>query len=208
MEIRDRNGLTEAEFLACYQQKDYPRPSLTVDVVVFKCAAGPQPESVQVLLVKRGGHPFLGCWAFPGGFVNPDEDADAAAARELAEETGVSGLKAHQLGLFSAPGRDPRGWTVSEAYVARVADGASVKAGDDADDAQWFDLEVARRDDGLVALRATWRAVALSALVCFEQGGGMLPDVHVVEASGLAFDHADILAHAVAYQAKLEGWQL
>jgi len=119
MTLRDKNGLTESEFLAQYQQKDYPRPSFTADMVVFSNAANAIREfersgscDLQVLLVKRGGHPYLGCWAFPGGFVNPREDADTAAGRELEEETGVAGLVFEQLGrrvfMLSRPGRTGR----------------------------------------------------------------------------------------------------
>lgn len=77
METRDKNGLTEREFLASYRQKDYPRPSVTVDIAVFQRGQG----GLRALLIRRGGHPYLGCWALPGGFVNPDEEAHAAAAR-------------------------------------------------------------------------------------------------------------------------------
>ena len=80
-EIRDKNGLTEAEFLANYKVKDYPRPSLTADILVFNQFNG----NLQLLLIKRGGHPFINKWALPGGFVQQNERADQAAARELFE---------------------------------------------------------------------------------------------------------------------------
>lgn len=102
--LRDKNGLTEEEFLAQYSPKKYPQPSLTADICVFrKTDAG----ELQLLLVQRGGHPFLGAWATPGGFCNPGETADVCARRELEEETGVTGLKLEPVALFSTPGRDP-----------------------------------------------------------------------------------------------------
>ena len=112
-EPRDKNGLTEAEFLASYTPKKYPQPSLTADICVFRRHDG----GLQLLLVQRGGHPYLGRWATPGGFCNPDETADACAARELEEETCVSGLKLEPIGLYSTPGRDPRGWTRLDGLV-------------------------------------------------------------------------------------------
>ena len=104
--LRDKNGLTEEEFLAAYRPKDYPRPSLTADIAVFSQEAG----ALQVLLVRRGGHPFLGKWALPGGFAQPGEAVTQTARRELEEETGLKGLRLTPVGLFSQPGRDPRMW--------------------------------------------------------------------------------------------------
>ena len=68
MGLVDKNGLTEAQFLAVYRQKDYPRPSLTADIVLFRRGASGFADQLQVLLIRRGGHPFLGCWALPGGY--------------------------------------------------------------------------------------------------------------------------------------------
>src|SRR5947208_577516 len=94
---------------------EYERPSLTVDVVIV--AREPTPR---VLLIRRKHEPFAHAWALPGGFVDPGETLAAAAARELREETGVEGADLEQLAAFGDPGRDPRGWTVSVAFLARV----------------------------------------------------------------------------------------
>ena len=81
MEKRDKRGLTEAEYLAQYKPGRYPQPSLTVDIILLAHAEG----ALRVLLVRRGGHPYLGCWALPGGFAEPQETTAQAAARELAD---------------------------------------------------------------------------------------------------------------------------
>ena len=87
MELVDKNGLTEEEYLKNYRPGDYERPSVTVDMLIF--AVDNREESIRLLLIKRKNHPFLGCWALPGGFVEMTESLRDAAARELEEETGT-----------------------------------------------------------------------------------------------------------------------
>ena len=114
----------------------YPRPMLTADCVV----TNPRRE---VLLVRRGNDPYRGCWALPGGFMEMDETIEHCAARELQEETGlaVTESELRLVGVYSAPGRDPRGRTVTAAYAVRVPDGASAAAGDDAAEGRWWSLD-------------------------------------------------------------------
>ena len=114
----------------CYE---HPRPSVTVDIVLFHQSS----ERIEVLLIKRGREPFKGRWAFPGGFVDKDESLERAAARELEEETGLRGIKLHQIGAFGDPGRDPRGHTVSVVYSAVVEDPSEAIAADDAEEVKW-----------------------------------------------------------------------
>jgi len=114
----------------------YPRPAVTTDCVVF--AEG--ETGVKVLLIERGGEPFMGSWALPGGFLNPDENADEDAKRELLEETGIDVDNLKQFHTYSQPGRDPRGWTITVAYMA-VVPLQKVKAGDDARRAEWFGID-------------------------------------------------------------------
>lgn len=117
---------------------EYPRPALTVDCVVF----GFDGEGLQVLLILRGIEPHRGAWALPGGFVRMDEDLEAAARRELREETGLEGVFLEQLYTFGEPGRDPRGRVVSVAWYALVRPDRHPARGDtDASDAGWFDAE-------------------------------------------------------------------
>lgn len=112
----------------------YARPALTVDVVLV--TREPQPR---VLLIRRAREPFAGHWAFPGGFVDENEPLERAARRELQEETGLVDIAIEQIGTFGDPGRDPRGWTVSVVYLARVdADQLQPQAADDADATGWF----------------------------------------------------------------------
>ncbi len=115
---------------------NYPRPAVTADVLVV--SRDPKP---QVLLVRRKHEPFAGMWALPGGFVNIDEDLEAAARRELEEETGVQTRKLIQLHTFGTPGRDPRGRTISVVYLTEI-DKAKIKphAADDAAEVGWHSL--------------------------------------------------------------------
>lgn len=193
MELRDARGLTESEFLAQYKRKDYPRPSFTVDMAVF---SKDEEGRLQMLMVRRGGHPFLGCWALPGGFVNQDEDADTAAMRELSEETGISGLKAEQLGVYSAPGRDPRGWTISAAYVSNAGEQKAATAGDDATEAVWCRLETRAREDGAYEMKVHAGDDALRSTFEVSEARFMPPRARVLDSYGFAFDHAQIAADA------------
>jgi 8-oxo-dGTP diphosphatase len=117
----------------CYE---YPRPALTVDVVVVT-----RKKPRQVLLVRRKHEPFAGSWAIPGGFVDIEEALEAAGRRELLEETGVRAGRLEQLATFGDPGRDPRGRTVSVVYLGEVdADRVEPCANDDAAEVRWQPL--------------------------------------------------------------------
>lgn len=114
---------------------EYPRPSLTVDCIIF----GWDGEHLKILLIQRDHPPYKGHWALPGGFVDIDEDLEAAALRELEEETGVKGVFVEQLYTFGSLNRDPRGRVVSIGYFSLInLNDYSVKAASDAGDARWF----------------------------------------------------------------------
>lgn len=114
---------------------EWPRPMVTVDAVVFKKSK----TGLEVLLIQRGKEPFKGCWALPGGFIEMDEELEDAAARELAEETGLKGVKLKQIHTFGTVGRDPRGRQISVVYAGILKnDKAKIKAGDDAAETKWF----------------------------------------------------------------------
>ena len=117
---------------------EWPMPMVAADAAVFGFFAG----SVKLLLVNRRNEPFKGKWALPGGFVNIDEELENAVARELAEETGLTGVRLEQIHTFGKCGRDPRGRVITVTYMGIVREGESkVQAGDDAAKAQWFDIE-------------------------------------------------------------------
>ena len=116
---------------------EYPRPSVTVDCVVF----GLDEEDLKVLLIQRGQEPFKGRWALPGGFVRMEESLEDAARRELAEEAGVRPGLLEQLYTFGEPGRDPRGRVITVAYFALVKlTDHKVQAATDASQAAWFSV--------------------------------------------------------------------
>ena len=115
----------------------FERPGLTVDCVVFGLDL--DERSLKVMLVERDLEPFAGVWAVPGGFVRAGESLEAAAERELREETGIREVFLEQLYTFGEPGRDPRGWVVSVAYYALVSpEKHAVAASTDARQARWF----------------------------------------------------------------------
>ncbi len=117
---------------------DWPRPMVTVDAVVFAVT----PDATRLLLIKRGHEPFKGQWAIPGGFIGMDENLDDAVARELQEETGLTGVHLEQLHTFGKPDRDPRGRQITVVYMGIIKEGLDrIKAGDDAVAAQWFDID-------------------------------------------------------------------
>lgn len=135
---------------------DYPRPAVTTDIVVLAITGG----KLGTLLIRRAEDPYRGAWALPGGFLKEGETIEACAARELEEETGASHTPLQQFGIYSAAGRDPRGWVVSVGYLSCVHGQAiHPKAGSDAAEVGWHSVDA-------------------------------IPD--------LAFDHATILADALA----------
>jgi ADP-ribose pyrophosphatase YjhB (NUDIX family) len=242
----DKDGLSEEEFLARYDAGAYERPAVTADIVLFvascdtpdSCYGFSAPDdasddchqlpkqNLEVLLIRRGGHPYLGRWALPGGFLGPNETLDKAARRELREETGVDDttddVYLEQLRTFSKPGRDPRQWTVTGAYLA-LADRnrLTLKAGDDAADAALFKVTLRRDENRTWHLELTKAGEALHATLVEDvdaetigvkvSGAATPPTVAAVATvaanqktplltatnSDLAFDHADIIAYAL-----------
>jgi 8-oxo-dGTP diphosphatase len=153
---------------------EYPRPMVTVDVVIFTL----RENDLQVLLVRRRNPPFAGMWAIPGGFVDIDEPLEAAARRELEEETGVRDVHLEQFHTFGDPGRDPRGRTITVAYLALVrADQVRPRAGDDAAEAGWWSMRalppLAFDHDRILACALEHLRQRLK---CFAVPPGLLPD--------------------------------
>jgi 8-oxo-dGTP diphosphatase len=134
----------------CY---DYPHPAVTTDIALLTI----RDERLAVLLVRRAGEPFKGCWALPGGFIEPNECLEDGALRELAEETGVTGVYLEQLYTFGKPDRDPRERIISVAYYALApSELLTPVAGSDAAAVAWFELDalpaLAFDHDAVIAL--------------------------------------------------------
>ncbi|MDE0265057.1 MAG: NUDIX domain-containing protein [Bryobacterales bacterium] len=143
-----------------YNPGDYPPVAVTVDVALFAI----RREKLHVLLIQRGIEPFAGAWALPGGFVQPDEGLDAAAARELAEETGVTedSVYLEQLRSYGSPGRDPRMRVVTVAYWGACAEHPSPMGGSDAAQAEL--VPTAEIEDGDIELAFDHGAIVSDAL--------------------------------------------
>ena len=195
----------EKEFLDAYHMSDYERPSVTADIALFKLRAT-KPDSfrkepvkkLSLLMIKRAGHPYQGCWALPGGFLKPDETIEQCALREVMEETGMTPTSLLSIGMFSAPGRDPRGWIISNAFVSVLGESEdSQQAGDDAGDAQWF--EVCFENDGdkaeLVLLHDEIRLHSTRRETESQFG---MTSYRTEEQGEIAFDHAEIIVRALS----------
>ena len=120
---------SEKEFLSHYSQNDYERPSLTADIVAFIIRSEESDNykrnsetKLSILLINRGEHPFKGHWALPGGFLQPSETIEECALREITEEANVTPVSLMPVGVFSQPGRDPRGWIISNAFASVISE--------------------------------------------------------------------------------------
>jgi 8-oxo-dGTP diphosphatase len=164
-----------AESAEAYDPTAYDRPSVTVDVVILTVRDG----DLQALLVKRARWPFEGAWAIPGGFIEMDESLEAAARRELREETGVTDVVLEQLTTMGDPGRDPRTRVISVVYLAVVvADRLRPQAGSDAAEVRWWPVarlpERLAFDHGEILARAlAWLRGGIGDVVA---GKWSLPD--------------------------------
>ena len=170
--------------------KDYERPSVAVDAVVFGISTVPNPnprlldeKRLEVLLIRRGEEPFKDKYALPGGFLRPDESLEKAACRELEEETGLTEISLLGLGNYSSPDRDPRGWIISCAYLALTNVNTytlSTSPESDATEAKWFSLVYSVSNDEITLENGEEK------LVIGSSGG----------TDELAFDHGRIIYDA------------
>lgn len=216
--LKDQNGLTEKEFLDRYQPKDYPRPSVTVDMLLFtvdsrrEAGKALPSQEMKILLIKRRNHPYIESWALPGGFVEIGENLDEAAKRELKEETHIENVYLEQLYTWGDVERDPRMRVISVSYLALVQrEQCKEQAGDDAADAAWFTVRKTKltqdSENGstwLLSLENEEKQVRIQYLVTEQvKKNGVLgltrSDVKPAEDSlfYLAFDHAKIINMAV-----------
>ncbi|CDD58198.1 putative uncharacterized protein [Bacteroides pectinophilus CAG:437] len=196
MEKRNADGLTEKEFLEQYCPGDYDRPSVSVDMMIL--AMDKSLGSLRTLLVQRRNHPYIDCWALPGGFVGIDESAYEAACRELEEETGLKDIYLEQIYTMSQPDRDPRMRVIDIAYMALVPlknVESMVRAGDDAKDALWFDIRMTERSL-IFSNEERGIHIEYSLKKKIFKNGVIKVKNYVPEAVGeekLAFDHAQII---------------
>lgn len=216
----NRQGLTEAEFLARYDSTQYDRPSVSVDMLLFTVMDEEKknyrklPDKVlRVLLIRRSNHPYLGQWALPGGFVNVAESLDAAAQRKLHEETNISDVYLEQLYTWGDVDRDPRTRVIGVAYMA-LADSASlaIKANSRGEDTAWFTVTCKLRQEQKEALPAGYRVEQLFDLVLTNEQETLHAVLRkektvenrkvrvsreVLTSHGIAFDHAKIIEYGL-----------
>lgn len=217
---RERNakGETLKDFLDAYDPHRYEQPSFTADILVVK---HPVPfksveNGLQLLMVKRSNHPSIGKWALPGGFVNIREDVQTAAARELEEETGISSLPMEQIHTWGNWNRDPRARIITVAHLALVKEDVPIRAGDDAADACFFHLTCDLCDSNKTngCLKEFYRFCLFNqekkirhtfTIIESSQTDSLLPqyDYHLVENSGIAFDHPLVIGQGILYIKRL-----
>lgn len=215
---KNKDGLTEEEFLARYDASMYERPSVTVDMLIFTVLNKESTDNrrlpdkdLGVLMIRRSDHPCIGQWALPGGFVEMDENLDQAAQRELQEETGIENLYMEQLYTFGDVGRDPRTRIISTSYMTLVdyESLGHIQAGSDAQDVGWFKIDFTLTHDNKTILQngsireqqyrleldnseETIRAILKKVNTI--SGRVSKSSWEIVETNGIAFDHAKIIA--------------
>lgn len=209
----------EEEFLKAYRIENYDRPSLATDIVVFSSNSKVEKDlgcfpakGLSILMIRRGEHPYMSDWALPGGFVKPGESVEQAAYRELKEETGISQISLSQLHLFSKPKRDPRGWIVSCSFIGLSEErSVSLQFGEDAIDAQWFDVQFLKLDstkeevEGKNKYKEQYNLVLASDAATLTAKVEMTTTVsllgksvecNILDNNGIGFDHSEIIAYA------------
>ena len=212
----------EKEFLKNYDITKYERPSIAADMAIFSILQEAEADNfrklpkktLKILLIKRASYPFKNAWALPGGFCRPDEDVYETARRELYEETNISNAYLNLSGIFGEIGRDPRGWVISNTFLA-LLDGEQCKlrAGTDAWEAKWFSIEVNKKvikhqcdevsaeleteyDIALIHTPSDTRLYAKVKETKQFQNYHETVHYEILENNGLAFDHAKIILHA------------
>lgn len=218
--LKNKQGLTEKEFLSTYDAGQYERPSVTVDMLVFtvmnemKESYRKLPEkALKILMVKRGNHPFMGYWALPGGFVDMGESLDKAALRELKEETNIDNIYMEQLYTWGDVDRDPRTRVIGCSYMSLVdSSRLDIKAGDDAEDAAWFSVKSSIIEQKKALLGKEYMVQNQVKLTLWNDneehtaiikvdktfdGNVVRVSRKLTESNGIAFDHAKIIEYAV-----------
>lgn len=205
-------SIEEKEFLSNYNLNDYPRPSVTSDIVLFSTRNESRnsyrheaEKKLCVLLIQRGEHPFQYHWALAGGFLQPDETIEVCAARELQEETGAVPSVLEHIGVFSQPDRDPRGWIISNAFLSVLSEEKwkhmRIVSSDDAISAKWFDISLKQEQEEYL-LTLQHKDILLSAKLKTSDNAYHIQNFEILENDNLAFDHAKIITKAMLHLRK------
>lgn len=219
----------DQEYLKTYRFDKYAKPSVTTDMAIISIMEEAEenyrknPEKkLKLLLIKRGKSPFQDCWALPGGFLQPDETVEEAAKRELLEETGVKNVHLEQVKVFSDIDRDPRGWIISDVFMALIdSKNLALCASTDAKEAAWFSvsLKKIKEDerqtiDGLgenseefiitsqYQMELKYDQYTLKAIIEEKTEYASYrrhTEYEVIESEGFAFDHCKIIMYVIQY---------
>ncbi|NMM63304.1 NUDIX hydrolase [Clostridium sp. P21] len=215
--IKNKQGLTEEEFLKQYDDSIYQKPSFTVDMLIFTVMNEEKenyrklPEkSLKILLVKRGDHPCIGKWALPGGFVDVNESLDESALRVLRAETNINDIYVEQLYTWGEVNRDPRTRVISSSYMALIdSNSLSIKAGCHEEDAAWFNVrynllqekkEVVEKGyiyEQIIEIKLWNESEELSAKIKVTENLDGKIDREIIESVGIAFDHGKFIEYAI-----------
>ncbi len=213
----------EKEYLAGYDITRYDRPSVAADIAIFSVMEDGlednfrklPKQALKILLVKRESYPYKGYYALPGSFCRRSEDVCETAKRELQEETHIGSAYLRPVGIFGESGRDPRGWIISNTFMALVDGGKyALRDGEDAWEAKWFSLQIEvtgqQREVGvecakveteyLLTLFHAESDTTLSAKVreCKRfENYHETSEYEILQSEGIAFDHAKIILHAL-----------
>lgn len=225
--MSEKEYKTEQEFLKEYNSDKYKKPSVTVDMLIFtigeKEASSYRElptKKLEILMIKRNGHPYKDCWAIPGGFIDVDnESLIDSARRELKEETNLENIYMEQLYTWGDLNRDPRGRVISTSYMALAQKSKldGVVAGDDAKEAEWFAVSLEKTSEnndfdknGAIICNTTILNLTLEnenigvkldakiKVVKNIKGNTVDTTYELVENDGIAFDHAKIISYAVS----------
>lgn len=214
---KNKQGLTEEEFLEKYDADVFKKPSFTVDMLIFTVTDEEKenyrrlPEkSLKILLVKRGNHPYIGKWALPGGFISVDESLDEAAARVLKTETNIDDIYMEQLYTWGEVGRDLRTRVISSSYMALVdSNNLNIKAGSDEEDARWFNVKYNLLEEKKVAVEKgyiyeriveikLWNgSEELSSRIKITENINGTVTRELMETTGIAFDHGKFIEYGI-----------
>ena len=209
----------EKNFLKNYHIEDFERPSIATDIVVFGIAKKENDDTrqlphrkLQVLLINRGSYPYKGYWALAGGFCRKNEDVYETARRELYEETNIKDAYLNVCGIYGDAERDPRGWIISNAFIALVdSTKCHLRADTDAWDAKWFDFDIKKE---IIFQECKEESITMKTRydLCFQHEEIILTSqiieskefknyheivkYEITENQSVAFDHAKIILDA------------